>query len=46
MSELAIDLFELKRLMRVAGGALTYHLLCEVAARLISAGLRSDLGGC
>lgn len=46
MSELAQDLIELNRLMRVAGGALTMHLLKEVAARLIGAGCRMELGGC
>jgi hypothetical protein len=43
MSVLAQDLFELQRLVRVGGGALTKHLLQEVAMRLIAAGVRNEM---
>lgn len=46
MSVLAADLFEFKRLHRVAGGALTWHMLCETANRLIWAGVQDFRGGC
>jgi hypothetical protein len=46
MSELARDLFEFRRLHRVAGGALTWHMLCATADRLIWAGVRDFRGGC
>lgn len=46
MSELAKDLFELERLAEGGAGALTEHLLREVAAEIISEGLRDMMGGC
>ena len=46
MSELARDLFELRRLALGGAGALIEHLLREVAARLISSGLRDFREGC
>jgi hypothetical protein len=46
MSVLAQDLFEFQRLHRVAGGALTWHMLQETANRLIWAGVRDFRGGC
>jgi hypothetical protein len=39
MSERARDLFELKRLAQGGAGALTEHLLREVAASLIASGV-------
>lgn len=46
MSELACDLLELRRLAIGGAGALIEHLLREVAARLISAGLHDFRAGC
>jgi hypothetical protein len=46
MSLLASDLLELRRLAEGGAGALTETLLHEVAAALIAAGIRSELGGC
>lgn len=46
MSTLALDLLELHRLAIGGSGALTEHLLREVAAALISAGLIDFHGGC
>lgn len=43
MSQLAVDLFELQRIRRCGGGALTDHLLREVAADLISEGVAADV---
>jgi hypothetical protein len=45
MSVLAKDLFELQRLSRCAGGALTEHMLREVAAELIAEGVRDERSG-
>ena len=45
MSTLAQDLIELNA-MPHPHGALTNHLLREIAAALIAAGLRDELGGC
>lgn len=42
MSTLAGDLLELNRLCRMGGGALTEHLRREVAAELISEGVRDE----
>ncbi|WP_233829234.1 hypothetical protein [Paraburkholderia sp. ZP32-5] len=44
MSVLAKDVFELRRLAEV-GGALSAHLLREVAADLIGNGVRDDREG-
>ncbi len=44
MSTLAMDLFELKRLMLAAGGTLVEHLLHEVAAELIAEGVEEETG--
>ncbi|CDY76141.1 hypothetical protein BGLT_05214 [Caballeronia glathei] len=46
MSVLAEDLIELKRLAEGGAGALVEKLLHEVAARLISDGLRDTREGC
>lgn len=43
MSQLAQNLFELQRLKGKGGGALTDHLLREVAADLISEGVAADV---
>lgn len=43
MSQLAENLFELRRLQARGGGALTEHLLREVAADLISEGVAADV---
>jgi hypothetical protein len=43
MSQLAANLFELQRLKSKGGGALTEHLLREVAADLISEGVAADV---
>lgn len=45
MSTLARDLIELNAIP-TPHGALTYHLLREIAAALIAAGIRSELEGC
>lgn len=45
MSVLAKDLIELLRLARGGAGALTEHLLREVAGNLIAPGVASALGG-
>lgn len=45
MSVLAQDLFELIRLSRGGAGALTDHLLHEVAANLIAEGVADERGG-
>ena len=45
MSVLAGDLIELKRLAQDGAGTLTLHLLREVAAELIAAGLRDERAG-
>jgi hypothetical protein len=45
MSVLAKDLLELRRLAQGGAGALTEHLLKEVALNLIAAGVASALGG-
>jgi hypothetical protein len=45
MSTLAKDLIELKRLADGGAGALTEHLLREVALNLIAEGVASELGG-
>jgi hypothetical protein len=46
MSDLALDLLELKRLAAGGMGALTEKLLHEVAARIIASGMRNELEGC
>lgn len=46
MSDLALDLLELKRLAVGGMGRLTETLLIEVAARIIASGLRDDREGC
>jgi hypothetical protein len=46
MSDLALDLIELKRLSAGGMGALTEKLLHEVAARIIASGMRNELEGC
>jgi hypothetical protein len=45
MSVLAKDLLELRRLAQGGAGALTEHLLKEVARNLIAPGVASVLGG-
>jgi hypothetical protein len=45
MSVLAKDLFELRRLAQGGGGALTEHMLREVAAELIAEGVRDERDG-
>jgi hypothetical protein len=45
MSVLAKDLFELQRLARCGAGALTEHMLQEVAAALIAEGVRDERNG-
>ena len=45
MSKLAKGLFELQRLAQEGCGALTEHLLREVAANLIGAGCALRIGG-
>jgi hypothetical protein len=42
MSRIARDLLELKRLTEGGAGALTQHLLREVAARLIAPGVANQ----
>jgi hypothetical protein len=46
MSDLALDLIELKRLAQGGCGALTEKLLHEVAARIIASGMQDEKGGC
>lgn len=46
MSELALDLLELRRVTTGRSDALLERRLREVAARLISAGLRDFRAGC
>lgn len=45
MSQIAEDLIELKRLAEGGAGALTEHLLREVAANLIAHGVADQRGG-
>jgi hypothetical protein len=45
MSTLAEDLIELKRLAQGGAGALTEHLLREVALNLIAQGVRDERQG-
>lgn len=45
MSRIAEDLIELKRLAEGGAGALTEHLLREVALNVISPGVADDRGG-
>jgi len=45
MSQLASDLFEFQRLVRDGAGALSQHMLQEVAAALIAEGVRDERGG-
>lgn len=45
MSQLALDLIELTRIAQGDAGTLTLHLLKEVAARLISEGVRDAREG-
>ena len=42
MSAEAASLFELQRLVRCGGGALSQHLLKEIAADIISEGVRDE----
>jgi hypothetical protein len=46
MSTLAADLIELQRLAQGGAGALTEHLLREVALNLIAEGVRDEKEGC
>ncbi|MFM0243825.1 hypothetical protein [Paraburkholderia sediminicola] len=46
MSVLAQDLIELKRLAQGGAGALTEHLLKEVAGNIISEGVANEMDGC
>lgn len=46
MSTLAADLIELRRLAEGGAGALTQHLLEEVAHNLIQPGVRDEREGC
>lgn len=46
MSRIAKDLLELKRLTQGGAGALTQHLLREVAASLIASGVNDQRAGC
>lgn len=46
MSRIAKDLLELKRLSEGGAGALTQHLLREIAANLIALGVADQRGGC
>ncbi|RQS70109.1 hypothetical protein DID96_15695 [Burkholderia sp. Bp8963] len=46
MSRAARDLIELQRLARNGAGALTQHLLRELAKNLIAAGVTDARGGC
>jgi len=45
MSTLAKDLFELRQLVQDGAGALSQHMLAEVAAALIAEGCRDERGG-
>lgn len=45
MSTLAADLIELQRLAKGGAGALTEHLLREVALNLIAEGVRDEREG-
>lgn len=45
MSLIAQDLIELQRLAQGGAGALTEHLLREVAQNIIAPGVADDLGG-
>jgi hypothetical protein len=46
MSQIAEDLIELKRLAEGGAGALTEHLLREVASNLIAPGVSDQREGC
>ena len=46
MSRFAQDRIELKRLCLGGSGALTQHLLREIACNLIAAGVADERGGC
>ena len=46
MSRFAQDLLELQRLCLGGSGALTQHLLREIACSLIAAGVADERGGC
>lgn len=46
MSLIAQDLLELKRLTEGGAGALTEHLLLELARNLIAAGVADERRGC
>ena len=46
MSRAARDLIELQRLAQSGAGALTEHLLRELAKNLIAAGVADSRGGC
>ncbi|KAB0638857.1 hypothetical protein DF107_12020 [Burkholderia stagnalis] len=46
MSRAARDLIELQRLAQSGAGALTEHLLRELAKHLIAAGVADSRGGC
>jgi hypothetical protein len=46
MSSFAKDLIELQRLCLGGSGALTQHLLREIACSLIAAGVADERGGC
>ena len=46
MSRFAKDLLELQRLCLGGSGALTQHLLREIACNLIAAGVADQRGGC
>ncbi|GLU31765.1 hypothetical protein WKR88_21260 [Trinickia caryophylli] len=46
MSRIAKDIIELKRLSEGGAGALTQHLLRELAASLIALGVADQRGGC
>lgn len=45
MSALAKDLFELRQLVQGGAGALSQHMLAEVAAALIAEGVADERGG-
>jgi hypothetical protein len=45
MSRIAKDLIELKRLSEGGAGALTQHLLREIAASLIASGIADQRSG-
>ncbi|GEM_PF-2816985 len=46
MSRFAQDLLELQRLCLGGSGALTQHLLREIACNLIAAGVADERDGC